>query len=140
MPSVGSAARRPSTATSSGPAARRRPSTGAFPATIQRGLRPAKSRESERATRFEQGANKPHPQAFSPTTESFGVLAQIGSGVVRGGPEVSFHGVPPEFQQGSTRFCEGCGVVRALKRAPHAVGDITRAYFFMSRAQANNTP
>ena len=29
------------------------------------------------------------------------------------------------FHQGSTRFCEGCGVVRALKRAPHAVGDVT---------------
>ena len=37
---------------------------------------------------------------FSPTAESFGVSAQIGSGVVQGGPEV-----------------EGCGVVRALKRA-----------------------
>ena len=33
---------------------------------------------------------------FSPTAESFGVSAQIGSGVVRGGPEVRFH-------QGSTR-------------------------------------
>ena len=29
----------------------------------------------------------------------------------------------PQFHQGSTRFCEGCGVVRALKSAPHAVGD-----------------
>ena len=47
-----------------------------------------------------------------------GVSAQIGSGVVRGV-------VPPGFHQGSTRFCEGCGVVRALKRAPRAVGDIT---------------
>ena len=28
---------------------------------------------------------------FSPAAESFGVLAQIGSGVVRGGPEVRFH-------------------------------------------------
>ena len=70
---------------------------------------------------------------FSPKAESFGVSAQIGSGVVRGGPEVRFHEgstrVPPGFHQGSTRvpkgFCEGCGVVRALKRAPHAVGDIT---------------
>ena len=33
---------------------------------------------------------------FSPTAESFGVSAQIGSGVVRGGPEVRFH-------EGSTR-------------------------------------
>ena len=28
---------------------------------------------------------------LSPTAESFGVSAQIGSGVVRGGPEVRFH-------------------------------------------------
>ena len=44
---------------------------------------------------------------FSPTAESFGVSAQIGSGVVRGGPEVRFHKgstrVPPGFHQGSTR-------------------------------------
>ena len=33
---------------------------------------------------------------FSPTAESFGVSAQIGSGVVRGGPEARFH-------QGSSR-------------------------------------
>ena len=33
---------------------------------------------------------------FSPTAESFGVSAQIGSGVVRGGPEARFH-------QGSTK-------------------------------------
>ena len=33
---------------------------------------------------------------FSPTAESFGVSAQIGSGVVRGDPELRFH-------QGSTR-------------------------------------
>ena len=55
---------------------------------------------------------------FFLTAESFGVSAQIGSGVVRAA-----------FHQGSTRvppgFHEGCGVVRALKRAPHAVGDIT---------------
>ena len=68
------------------------------------------------------------PPFFSPA-DSFGVSAQIGSGVVRGGPEVRFHEgstrVPPGFHQvprgcheGSTRFCEGCGV-------PHAVGDIT---------------
>ena len=47
-------------------------------------------------------------QYFSPTAESFGVSAQIGSGVVRGGPEVRFHEgstrVPPGFYQGSTRF------------------------------------
>ena len=48
---------------------------------------------------------------FSPTAESFEVSAQIGSGVVRGGPEVRFH-------EGSTRV------------PPHAVGDITCAYFF----------
>ena len=65
---------------------------------------------------------------FSPTAESFGVSAQIGSGVVRGGPEGRFHEgstrVPPGFYEGSTKFCEGCGVVRALKEH-HAVGDIT---------------
>ena len=81
-----------------------------------------------------------HIYSCSPTAESFGVSAQIGSGVVRGGPEARFHQgstrvppgfhqgstrVPTGFQQGSTKFCEGCGVVRALKRAPHAVGDIT---------------
>ena len=41
---------------------------------------------------------------FSSTAESFGVSAQIGSGVVRGGPEVRFHqgstSVPPRFHQG----------------------------------------
>ena len=50
--------------------------------------------------------------SFSPTAESFGVSAQIGSGVVRGGPEVRFQEgstrVPPWFHEGSTRFCEGC--------------------------------
>ena len=48
----------------------------------------------------------------SPTAKSFGVSAQIGSGVVRGGPERRFH-------EGSTR------APPRLKRAPHAVGDIT---------------
>ena len=56
---------------------------------------------------------------FSPTAESFGVSAQIGSGVVRGGPEGRFHKgstwVPRVFHE----------VVRALKRAPHADGDVT---------------
>ena len=69
-----------------------------------------------------------HLQArFSPTAESFELSAQIGFGVVRGGPEVrfhegSFHQVPPGFHEGCTRFREDCGVVQ---RAPHAVGDIT---------------
>ena len=40
---------------------------------------------------------------FPPTAESFGVSAQIGSGVVRGGPEVRFHEgstrVPPGFHE-----------------------------------------
>ena len=67
---------------------------------------------------------------YSPTAESFGVSAQIGSGVVRGGPEVRFHeGASTGFHQSFTRvppgFHEGCGVVRVLKRAPHAVGDLT---------------
>ena len=64
---------------------------------------------------------------FSPTAESFGVSAQIGSWVVRGGPEVRFHEgstrVLPGFYQGSTKVLRGRA--RALKRAPHAVGDIT---------------
>ena len=46
-----------------------------------------------------------------------------------GSPEVRFHEgctrVGPGFDQGSTKFSEGCGVVRALKRALHAVGDVT---------------
>ena len=37
---------------------------------------------------------------FSPRAESFGVSAQIGSGVVRGGPQVRFH-------EGSTRVPRG---------------------------------
>ena len=62
---------------------------------------------------------------FPPTAESFGVSAQIGSAVVL---EVRFYEVPG-FHEGSTegsaRFCEGWRLVRAQKRAPHAVGDIT---------------
>ena len=79
------------------------------------------------------------PALFTPAAESFGVSAQIGSGVVRGGAEArlqegstrvppGFHEgstrVPRGFHEGSTRFCEGCGVVRAPKKAPHAAGDI----------------
>ena len=56
---------------------------------------------------------------FPPTAGSFGVSAQIGSGGVRGGPEVRFHEgstigfhqgstrVPPGFHQGSTRVPPG---------------------------------
>ena len=52
---------------------------------------------------------------FSPTAESFGVSAQIGSGVVRGDPKLRFHQgstrVPPGFHQGfhqgSTRVPPG---------------------------------
>ena len=40
------------------------------------------------------------PLFFSPTAESFGVSAQIGSGVVLGGPEVRFH-------KGSTKVPRG---------------------------------
>ena len=57
---------------------------------------------------------------FSPTAESPGVPAQLGCGVARGGPEVRFNEgytrAPPGFHEGSTRFGEGCGVVRARKR------------------------
>ena len=59
---------------------------------------------------------------YPPTAESFGVSAQIGSGVVRGIPQARFH-------EGSTRVLRRLRVrrlrVRALKRTPHAVGDIT---------------
>ena len=45
---------------------------------------------------------------FPPTAESFGVSAQIGSGVVRGGPEVRFHEgstrVPPGFHRVPPQF------------------------------------
>ena len=44
---------------------------------------------------------------FSPTAESFGVSAQIGSGVVRGGPEVRFHEGSTRVPRGSTRAA-GC--------------------------------
>ena len=56
---------------------------------------------------------------ISPTAESFGVSAQLGSGVVRGDPELRFHQgstksstksstrVPPGFHQGSTRVPPG---------------------------------
>ena len=57
-----------------------------------------------------EGAFNKKALTFSPTAESFGVSAQIGSGVVRGGPEVRFHEgstrVPPDptkFYEGSTR-------------------------------------
>ena len=47
--------------------------------------------------------------SFSPTAESFGVSAQICSGVVRGGPEVRFH-------EGSTRVPRGFHeVLRGLR-------------------------
>ena len=49
--------------------------------------------------------------SFSPTAERFGVSAQIGSGVVRGGPEVRFH-------EGSTRVSPGFHeVLRGSARA-----------------------
>ena len=69
---------------------------------------------------------RPFPAYCPPTAESFGVSAQIGPGVVRGGPEVRFHKgstrVPPGFYEGSTRFCEG--------RAPHAVGSLFLHFLF----------
>ena len=71
------------------------------------------------------GAIHPNPMShFSPTAESFGVSAQIGSGVVRGGPEVRFH-------EGSTRVPPGFHeVLRGLRggastKKSTAVGDIT---------------
>ena len=50
----------------------------------------------------------PSTVLFSPTAESFVVSAQIGSGVVRGDPEVRFH----EGPRGSTRVHE---VLRGLR-------------------------
>ena len=48
---------------------------------------------------------------FSPTAESFGGFSPDRLRRGPGGPEVRFHygctRVPPGFQQGSTRFCEG---------------------------------
>ena len=71
---------------------------------------------------------------FFPRAESFGVSAQVGSAVVWGGPEVRFHEgstrVPPGFHEGSMRFCEGCGVVRALKSAPLLLGISPELTFF----------
>ena len=46
---------------------------------------------------------------FSPTAASFGVSAQIGSGVARGGPEVRSR-VPPGFYEGCTRVPRGSGL------------------------------
>ena len=53
---------------------------------------------------------------LSPTAESDGVSAQIGSGVGWGGSEVRFRGVPRGFRENSARVLqklrEGSGVVR----------------------------
>ena len=45
---------------------------------------------------------------FSPTAESFGVSAQIGSGVVWGGPEVRFHKGSTRVPRGSARAAGWC--------------------------------
>ena len=60
-----------------------------------------------------------------PTAESFGVSAHIGSGVVRGGPEIRFH-------EGSTRSTVPQGSARAAGwcEHTHAVGDITYVFMF----------
>ena len=76
---------------------------------------------------------------FSPTAESFGVSAQIGSGVVRDGPEVRFH-------KGSTRVPQGArtAVGRALQRTPHAVREspelIQSPCFGVSKRKPTGTP
>ena len=62
---------------------------------------------------------------FSPTAESFGVAGQIGSGVVGGGPEVRFHEGSSRVPRGFHEVLRGLREGRALKRALHAVGDIT---------------
>ena len=57
-----------------------------------------------------------------PTAESFGVSAQIGSGVVQGGPEERFHEgstrVPRGFHEGSTRVPGFHQVLRGLRGGP----------------------
>ena len=46
---------------------------------------------------------------FCPTAESFGVSAQIGSGVVRGGPEArGSTRVPPGFHEASIKKSAAC--------------------------------
>ena len=52
---------------------------------------------------------------YSPTAESFGVSAQVGSGVVRGSPEVRFHegstrALPPLHPPKKTNKCVFFGV------------------------------
>ena len=68
------------------------------------------------ALKEQQHTSIPFSSLFSPTAESFGVSAQIGSGVVRGGPEVRFHEgstkVSQGFHKGSTGFH---GVLRGLR-------------------------
>ena len=61
---------------------------------------------------------------FSPTAESFGVSAQIGSGVVRGGPEARFH-------EGSTRVPRGFHeVARAAGWYEPLLGISLEPFFF----------
>ena len=78
---------------------------------------------------------------FPPTAESFGVSAQIGSRVVRGGPEVRFHEgstrVPRGFHQGSRRVLSGFHeVLRGLrggasaKKSTACWGYHLRLFFF----------
>ena len=62
---------------------------------------------------------------FSPTAESFGVSAQIGSGVVWGSPEVRFH----EGSRVARGFYEGCGVVRAQKENRMLLGISPELFF-----------
>ena len=84
---------------------------------------PAVNDDKCRRTRVKAAtlAQREHVEVFqnSPTAESFGVPAQIGSGVVRGGPEVRFHEgtrVPPGFHQSSTRVPRGFHeVLRGLR-------------------------
>ena len=51
-------------------------------------------------TKTEEEKRQRTTTTYSPTAESFGVSAQVGSGVVRGGPDIRFH-------EGSTKgFCK----------------------------------
>ena len=59
---------------------------------------------------------------FPPTAESFGVSAQIGSGVVWGGPEVRFH-------QGSTRVPRGSSRAAGYKEHRMLLGMSPELFF-----------
>ena len=66
------------------------------------------SGESARVCVHSLELNKKLRSFYSPKAESFGVSAQIGSGVVQGGPEVRFHEGSTRVPRGSARAAEWC--------------------------------